>query len=1595
MKHHITETLIKSADKHYSKKLSTNQRVFIREYYHRLPDDDYSPAATEELITAALKHRGLGAIRKSGETLFDIYNIDSILTNPEPCTVLDVVTDDRPFLVDTLTILLNNRNFTIHRTIHPVFQVKRSKANGITSIKRFHPEDEEQGGKAESFIQFHLDYLPSSAHEQLAEAVSSVVNDIKTVVEDWAPMRGQLLSLAVELEDNKGLNREYSSLLRWLENHHFAMLGYCEFNLSGSKKQSVVRVDKPSALGFMRVLREKGSQRIQDFLPPLDIGVDNPVTITKARQRSTIHRSAFMDCILVSQPRGKSKGRRICCILGLFSAAAFVRPTKEIPLLRENSAWVLKQSTLRQGSYAYKALKMIIENLPRESLFHMDRDSLYQLSMDVLNHQERRRTSVYIHQDQCGHFYSCLVYVPRDLYHSDLRLKIEDYLTQELDGGEVLFDVYFSDSILTRIHFIVHTKTGKPVRHDLKAIEKTIQIMSRDWNDSLRIRLSERYDPKQSRNFMLDYADAFSGSYRDDFKIQDAVKDIENIGVCVDNSINSTLYLGERDGKSSNRLKIYSCAQQVPLSDMLPILENLGLRVIGERPYRVRRQQGSDVWLHDFEIVREDGKDLDLDADSANLRETLFRVWCGDAENDGFNQLVLDTGMDWRKVMMLRACFRYLRQIRLRYSQDYVIDALKTHRSIVIELAKLFELRFHLDKNPGEAEKRDTGECEATISGLLEQVESLDEDRILSALRDVIMAMLRTNYYQQDDAAQNGAGKSKPYLSFKINSQLVPRLPEPRPKYEIYVYSPRFEGIHLRGGDVARGGLRWSDRLEDYRTEVLGLVKAQMVKNAVIVPVGSKGGFVPRRLPTSGRDEVQKEVISCYQLFIMGLLDLTDNLSANEVVPPSQVVRYDHDDPYLVVAADKGTATFSDIANEISESRNFWLGDAFASGGSMGYDHKKMGITARGAWESVKRLFRQRGKDIQTTDFTVAGIGDMAGDVFGNGMLLSEHIQLQVAFNHMHIFIDPTPDAAVSHAERKRLFELPRSSWTDYNSKLISKGGGIFERKAKSIGLTTQMKKMLDTKVTKCSPTELINLILKMPVELLWNGGIGTYIKASNESQSDAQDKANDALRVDATELRCAVIGEGGNLGMTQNARIEYSLHGGLCNTDAIDNSAGVDTSDHEVNIKILFNRAIEDGSITRTQRNKLLAGMEEEVGKLVLRNNYDQNQTISVAAHFGEQLMPQHINSIKILEQRGLNRKIEYLPDNAELIERAETGIALTRPELSVLLSYSKMDLYEALLNSDVPDDSALSGEIEAYFPSAMRRRFKDYIHSHRLKREIIATHLTNRFIGQMGLSFHLTLSGLMGVPGQDVARAWFIAQDIMQSTRLVAEIEALDNQVDSSLQLECLFNVASMLEKTIVWLLKHHPSAIDINTAIKDYGPLVKAVDDQLDEYLSAADKQEIQNHQTQLTVSGVPARLAAELARLPYRAATLEIAGISISSSCKIEIAASTYFQVHESLGLGWTARSIARLPVKNEWHERARFALAADLISNHSAITCNILNNKSAKSSSQVEDWLSEHRAGVENIQSTAEQLKVQDKPDFPMLSVLMSGLSQLA
>ncbi|MDQ3250745.1 MAG: NAD-glutamate dehydrogenase, partial [Actinomycetota bacterium] len=956
------------------------------------------------------------------------------------------------------------------------------------------------------------------------------------------------------------------------------------------------------------------------------------------------------------------------------------------------------------------------ETYPRDELFQISKEELFEIAMGIVHLQERHRVRFFVRRDTYGRFFSCLVFVPRDRYNTVIRERMQDILLRAFEGANVEYNVRLSESVLARVHFIIYTKPGETPEYDEEEIEGRIVETTRSWTDSLYDAMIEQCGEEQGIELFRKYRDAFSPGYRAGFLPRTAVSDVQRMETLKsDDDLGMSLYHPIEESQDFLGFKLFRLGDQVSLSEILPLLEDMGVEVVDERPHEVKPAGSPPVWIYDFGLVHEAGGELQTGEVKEIFQDAFVRAWRGAVENDGFNRLVLRARLTWREISILRAYCKYLRQTGSTFSQDYMEDALVSNQHIARLIVDLFEARLDPSRqNRAEAESERLKE---EIEEALEAVVSLDEDRILRSFLDITLATLRTNYYQSTPD-----GDPKGHLSFKLDPERIPGLPLPRPRFEIFVYSPRTEGVHLRGGEVARGGIRWSDRREDFRTEVLGLMKAQTVKNAVIVPVGAKGGFVVKRPPAEGgREALQQEVVACYKTLIRGMLDITDNISGDEIVPPPDVTRYDDDDPYLVVAADKGTATFSDIANGISEEYGFWLGDAFASGGSVGYDHKEMGITARGAWESVSRHFRELGHDTQSEDFSVIGIGDMSGDVFGNGMLLSRHIKLVGAFNHMHIFLDPDPDPEKSFDERERLFGLPRSSWTDYDEDLISEGGGIFPRTAKSIPLSQQVREMLDVEAESLTPTELMSAMLKAEVDLLWNGGIGTYVKASSESNAEVGDRANDVLRVDGAELRCRVVGEGGNLGFTQRGRIEYALSGGRIYMDAIDNSAGVDCSDHEVNIKILLDAIVEAGDMTEKQRNELLASMTEEVGDLVLRDNYQQTQAISQAAALAHPMVDVHARYIHALEHEGrLDRTLEFLPGDEELGERRSENKGLTAPERAILLSYSKITTYQVLLNSDAPEDPYLSQELERYFPAPLRDRFREQIHEHRLHRQI-----------------------------------------------------------------------------------------------------------------------------------------------------------------------------------------------------------------------------------------------------------------------------------
>ena len=1592
MKNPINDKLMQSIHQMVTPLPGKQRLKFIEDYYQRISTQDYRDDKVPFFLQAGLRHLDLARDRKPGQTLIRIDNLMSLDSGVR--TLISIVTDDQPFLINSLTVTLNHLGHRIERTNHPLFQVQRSTRHRIASIEPYRSGEFSRSRSdrtiLESFIQFDVDPVEESAHPGLIEALDHTVANIKVVTEDWGYMRDATLSLADRVEQSlQGPEfAEYGALFRWMSEDHFAFIGYCELESIGQNRN--YRVKEDSLTGILRAAHLSGED-VMEILPPIKKSESSPVVFTKSRRRLFIHRANYLDCILVdhgfSLPEHSRKRRVVSCILGFLAGSTATMAVAMIPHLRSKASFILSESSLRKGSFAYKELRTILETLPREMLFQLETRALYGLCMTLMNQQERHRTRLHLHRNVCRHYFTCLVYVPRDLFQTRLRQRILEYLKERLCAREITFNVYFSESILVRVHYTAHCDADFEPDILQPELERDVQTMARDWNENLFVAAQDYETLDGARALLNRWRDGFPSSYRENFDPTTALTDIALLPSDAPDAgpaINQKLLVSGEDS-STARFKIYSIGNTIPLSDALPILENMGLRVLGEHPYRICSTEGTAFWIQDFEITHKDGLPF---ADSATglFEATFAAVWQGQAENDGFNQLVLATGFDWRLVSAFRAYFRYLRQIKLRYSENYIIEALMRNTDLVREIGDLFFVLFEPERR-----QRPFKAISKRIVEKLDAVQTLDEERIIRALIDVIRATLRTSYFQTPE------GTHRPYIAFKLDSRSIPRIPEPAPLFEIFLYSPRVEGVHLRGGEVARGGLRWSERPEDFRTEVLGLVKAQQVKNAVIVPVGSKGGFVAKQLPVGGnREQVQAEVVSCYRDFISGLLDMTDNLVDGEIVPPENVVRRDRDDPYLVVAADKGTATFSDIANGIAVDHGFWMGDAFASGGSDGYDHKKMGITARGAWESVKRNFRELGKDIQNEEFTVVGIGDMGGDVFGNGMLLSTHIRLVAAFNHLHIFIDPEPDAARSYEERKRLFELPRSSWEDYNKKLISRGGGVFSRTAKSIELSAQAKQALSADRETYTPSELINTILKAEVDLLWNGGIGTYVKASAETHQDAQDRANDSLRVNANELRARVVGEGGNLGMTQLARIEYNQNGGLCYTDAIDNSAGVDTSDHEVNIKILLNAAVQAGTLAPRSRNSLLARMESEVASLVLNNNYIQTQTLSVEGSYGGEVIAQQARLIHLFEQRGsLNRALEFLPDHEELRQRQDAGQGLTRAELAVVLSYGKMDLYQTLLSSDVPDDPYLYREIETYFPQVLVKKYGEQMKTHRLRREIIATQLTNDMVGKLGAGFHLRIAELTGASVPDIARAFVVTRDVFRLDERQQWIRSMDNRVTTSLQYRLLRDIVYNCEAAIVWLLRHRHGCADPGAIVMEF----RAGLDKLETALAAQDAgaAPVYGEEVQAAVSagGLNRKATHALLSIPAESRALDIIDIANTSGQPMPLVSDVYLHCMQHLHLQWVREAVDGLPASSDWNQRARFSLAENLRIAHNRLAQEILAaSKDRSATARIDSWAKKREQSLHHVTDMLHRLQQESRVDFAMLSVLVSELSNL-
>jgi glutamate dehydrogenase len=1198
-----------------------------------------------------------------------------------------------------------------------------------------------------------------------------------------------------------------------------------------------------------------------------------------------------------------------------------------------------------------------------------------------------------VRRDTFGRFLSCLVFVPRDRFNTENRRRIEAILRRAFNASSIDYTTRVSESVLVRLHYRVYIKPGETPEYDTGDIEMLLVAATRSWADDLESALIHEHGEERGNALRRRYADAFPTAYRADWVARSAVADIELIeALSEDDDLTLTLYQPLEAAPGVLRAKLFRSGAPLALSDMLPVFENMGVQVADERPYEVKLRGRLPAWIYDFGLTYAGDGELEADRVRESFKDCFIRAWRGDVEDDGYNRLLLRARLRWREITVLRAAARYLRQAGTTFSDLYVERALVSHPELARMFVDLFKARFEPGRADGEEADRVAGQIEQAIDA----VDSLDEDRILRNFLAVFRAMLRTNYFQAGDG-----GAPKLYVSFKLDPSELPLLPLPRPQFEIFVYSPSTEGVHLRGGNVARGGIRWSDRREDFRTEILGLMKAQMVKNAVIVPVGAKGGFVVKRPPATdlGREALLDEVERCYRTFIRGLLDVTDNIVGGEIAPPPDVVRYDGDDPYLVVAADRGTATLSDVANGIARSYGFWLDDAFASGGSTGYDHKKMGITARGAWESVKRHFRELGRDIQSEDFTVVGLGDMSGDVFGNGMLLSRHIRLVAAFDHRDIFVDPDPDAERSWAERRRLFDLPRSSWDDYDRSLISAGGGVYPRTAKAIPLSPEAREALGVEEETPTPAELISAILRAPVDLLWNGGIGTYVKASSEMHSDAGDKANDAVRVDASELRCRVVAEGGNLGLTQRARIEYALGGGRVNTDAIDNAGGVDCSDREVNIKVLLDAVVADGDLTTKQRNELLLEMTQAVTEQVLRDTYEQTETLSLAEAQAASMLDVHARFITSLERsRVLGRELEALPTEEELSDRSGAHGGLTRPELAVLVAHSKVYLYEQLLHSDVPEDPYLSAELEAYFPSPLPERFGGRMRDHRLRREIAATQVVNNMLHGAGTTFVFRLSEETGAVAPDIARAYTVAREVFQMRSQWAELEALDNQVAAATQLEMLLEGRRVVERGTRWLLRNRRMPLDIAKTVRHFAPGAAVLYESMPKLLGPADAEPLARRTDELNEAGVPPELAARIASLPTMFAALDIVEVAHETQLDVAEVAEVHFRLGGRLELHWLRDRVLALPRHDRWSGLARAALRDDLNSLHRALTAEVLRSDAAgegdaDADARVKAWI-EANPGAERYLATLADVRLGRTFDLTTLPVAVREVRNL-
>jgi len=1576
----------------------------VRRYYRHTAPEDILGRDPVDVLGAVVSHSRAAASRPQGTAVVHAFT-PSVEGHGWSAghTVLEIVTDDMPFLVDSVTASLGVQGRAIHLVIHPQFVVHRDLTGALLDVIAVDDEDVivPDGAMVESWMHVEIDRETDEADlHEIEQEIRRVLRDVREAVEDWPRMVVRASTLADELELHPPVTvaesevSESVDLLRWLADEHFTFLGYREYELSadGSHLEPI----PGTGLGIMRNDRTM-SQGYTQLTTEVRARARDPhvMVLTKANSRSTVHRSTYLDYVGVKvfDAEGKVTGERR--FLGLYTSSAYLESVTAVPFLRRLTQQVLDQSGFRVDGHSYKDLLQVLETYPRDELFQIDADELTEMALAVLHMQERRQTRLFMRRDRYGRFVSCLVFLPRDRYTTRVRLRMADVLAEEFGSGLIDYTARVSESMLARLHFVVRSKRGEHlpvVEHD--PLEARLIEATRSWDDDFADALVDQCGEEEASRLVRIYADAFPEAYKEDFPARTGVSDVRRLETLSgERAVALNLYEPHAAVTGERRFKIYRRGPAISLATVLPVLQQMGVEVVDERPYEIQTA-GTSMWVYDFGLRVDAGHAFELTSLKARFEDAFLASWSYRAESDGLNSLVVAAGLTWRQAVILRAYARYLRQAGTAFSQLYLEQCLVANVPITRLLVRLFEARF--DPRLVEDREHMVDALRAEVLAALDSVQSLDQDRILRSFLALIGATLRTNFFQAD-----ADGTARSYVSMKLDPAQVPDLPAPRPKFEIWVYSPRVEGVHLRFGMVARGGLRWSDRREDFRTEVLGLVKAQMVKNAVIVPVGAKGGFYVKSSPDPSidRDAWLAEGIACYRLFISALLDITDNLVSGSVVPPRDVVRYDGDDTYLVVAADKGTATFSDIANEVAISYGFWLGDAFASGGSVGYDHKVMGITARGAWESVKRHFRELGHDTQTTDFTVVGVGDMSGDVFGNGMLLSEHIRLVAAFDHRHVFLDPNPDAAASYAERRRLFDLPRSSWADYHLDLISEGGGIYPRSAKSIPLSPQVREGLglDPNVDRLTPAELMRAILQAPVDLFWNGGIGTYVKSSRETNSEVGDKGNDTIRIDGAALRCRVVGEGGNLGFTQLGRIEAARHGVRINTDAIDNSAGVDTSDHEVNIKILLDQVVRDGDLTAKQRNSLLAEMTDEVGRLVLRDNYEQNIVLGNARAQGHQMLAVHQRFIHALEARGeLDRSLEFLPSDAEIASRNVASEGLSSPEFAVLLAYAKITLTDDLLDTALADEPFFGAVLRRYFPTAIAERYEAILDTHPLRRQIITTVVVNDMVNRGGISFAYRASEETGASPVEVARAYSVSREAFALPEFWARVEGLDNLVPTAAQCALLLESRRLLDRATRWVLESRGGRVDVDAEIARFRGEISRIAPLVPDMLVGVEKERLLERSAELVDLGSPEDLALVSAAHLDVYGAFDIVEVAQQTGADSEDVARIYFILSERYEVDRMLTRITKLPRDDRWAALARAALRSDLYGALVGMTRRVIESTRGITEplERVESWEEQQAEGLARAKATLDEISVGDQFDLATLSVALRTIRTL-